>query len=140
MQLLPIIASQSRNICTEVQNYQKMANTMPHYFSFGLTKKPKKFEIIFGTSIFSQWFHMESPPQGCFHLVDKCPGIKPKLKPRVFQELISNLVVARGLPILEIVKLPLKLYEGMWTANILLQLFTIFHHLFTTYKVMNLPN
>ena len=73
MELSPIIASQSRNICTEVQNYQncdlvknmakmpKMAKTMPHYSSFGLTKRPKKFETILGTSTFSQWFHIEFP-------------------------------------------------------------------------------
>ena len=64
MQLSPIIASQSRAICTEAQNYQncdlvknmgkmpKMAKTMSHYSSFGLTKRPKKFETILGTSSF----------------------------------------------------------------------------------------
>ena len=64
MQLSPIIASQSRAICTEAQNYQncdlvknmgkmpKMAKTMPHYSSFELTKRPKKFETILGTSSF----------------------------------------------------------------------------------------
>ena len=36
----------------------KMAKTMPHYSSFGLTKRPKKFETISGTlSFFSVVSH-----------------------------------------------------------------------------------
>ena len=69
-QLSLIIASQSRNIYTEVQNYQncdlvknvaKNGQNYAIYSSFGLTKRTKKFETIWENQVFSQWFHMESP-------------------------------------------------------------------------------
>ena len=56
------------------------------------------------------------------HFVDECLEIESEFKSSVFQELVRDLVVTRSLPILEIVKLPLKLYEGVWAANILLEL------------------
>ena len=64
MQLSPIIASQSRNRCAKSKTIKtviwskiwpkmpKMAKTMVHYSLFGLTKRPKKFEAILGTSSF----------------------------------------------------------------------------------------
>ena len=39
----------------------KMADTMPHYSSFGLAKRPKKFEMILGTSIFLSSFTWNDP-------------------------------------------------------------------------------
>ena len=64
MQLSPIIASESRNICTEVTTYQNcdlvknMAKNGKNYSSFGLTKRPKRFEPILRTwSFFSVVSH-----------------------------------------------------------------------------------